>query len=122
MRQSPYLCRKFPQKMSNSIFTAPIAVNEPVKTYAPGNPERKALQAELKRMIGEVKDIPMFIGGREIREGERREIRPPHDHKKVVGHYYRSTQAHVNQAIDAALKAKAAWADMAYEDRAAIFL
>ena len=108
--------------MHNAIFSVPKAVNEPVKSYAPGSPERKALKAELERQLKETREVPMFIDGKEVRSDDKRDIRPPHDHKKVVGHYYQGGVSEVNQAINAAMKAKDAWANMAFEHRAAIFI
>jgi 1-pyrroline-5-carboxylate dehydrogenase len=108
--------------MSNAIFNVPVAINEPVLNYAPGSPERIGLQAALKKMRGEVLDIPMYINGREIRTGKTARIAPPHDHKHTVANYHQGEKSHVSQAIDAALGAKSAWANLPWEERAAIFL
>ena len=108
--------------MSNAIFNVPVAVNEPVLNYAPGSPERIGLQAALKKMRSEVLDIPMYINGREIRTGKTARIAPPHDHKHTVANFHQGEKSHVTQAIEAALGAKSAWANLPWEERAAIFL
>lgn len=108
--------------MSKGIFSVPKAYNEPIKDYLPGSPER----IEVKRVYAEMKstvvDIPMFIGGKEIRTDDVREIFAPHDHKHLLGRYYYGTADHVVQAIDAALEARDAWQSLEWEHRAAIFL
>ncbi|HXB11325.1 MAG TPA: L-glutamate gamma-semialdehyde dehydrogenase [Bacteroidia bacterium] len=108
--------------MSNAFFKVPTAKNEPVKSYAPGSPERTDLKKALKEFMSEEKDIPMHIGGKEVRTNKTAAIRPPHDHKKVVGYYHKGDASHVKLAIEAAMKAKEAWANMPWEQRAAIFL
>lgn len=108
--------------MSNAIFQVPVAVNEPVLNYAPGSPERLALQATLKKMRGEILDLPMYIDGKEIRTGKTARISPPHDHHHTVAHFHQGDKSHVTDAINAALKAKASWSELAWEQRAAIFL
>ncbi|MGH7677576.1 MAG: aldehyde dehydrogenase family protein, partial [Gemmatimonadaceae bacterium] len=104
------------------IRRVPAPVNEPVKSYAPGSPERAALKAQLDRMAGERVDIPIIIGGREIRSGQTSQAVMPHDHKHVLGDWHRASAAHVTQAIDAARAARREWANWAWEDRAAVFL
>lgn len=108
--------------MSNGFFHIPTAVNETVLNYAPGSAERKQLKAALAEMRKVKMDIPMFIGGREIRTDKKVEIRPPHDRKHLLGHYQAGNASHVKAAIDAASKAKKNWAEMPWEHRAAIFL
>jgi 1-pyrroline-5-carboxylate dehydrogenase len=108
--------------MSNAIFRVPVAVNEPVKPYGPNSIEKIQLKQALREAENEVRDIPMYIGGKEYRDGVKVDIVPPHNHKKVIAHYYKSTKEHVKLAIDAALKTKEAWAEMPWEHRAAIFL
>lgn len=108
--------------MSIGFYKVPTAYNEPIKSYAPGTAEREALKKKLAEMRAEVRDIPAYIGGKEIREGEKLEIHPPHDIKHLLGHFYRSDKKQVQAAIDAALAAKTQWADLAWEQRAAIFL
>jgi 1-pyrroline-5-carboxylate dehydrogenase len=100
----------------------PPPVNEPIKHYAPKSPERAEVKARLSAMAGERIDIPLIIGGREVRTGDTATAVMPHDHKHVLGDYHRATSRHVNQAIDAALAARADWGNWAWEDRAAVFL
>lgn len=108
--------------MSNAFFTPPPAHNEPVLSYAPGSPERAALKAELEKAYNSKVDVPMYIGGHEIRTNDKRPLSPPHDHQHVIGHYSYGDKSHVEAAIHAALQARAAWADTPWEHRAAIFL
>ena len=108
--------------MSNAIFKVPEPKNEPVFSYAPGSPERAAVKATLKKMRITKKDIPMIINGEEVHTKNKKPLSPPHDHKHILGHYSRGTKAHVNQAIQAALDAKAEWESTPWQDRAAIFL
>ena len=108
--------------MAKSFAQIPSVVNEEVKSYAPGTPERAELLETYKKMYNEVVEVPQYIGSEEIFSGVKKEIRPPHDHQKVVGFYHEGTQADVQKAIDTALAARNSWANMAWEDRAAIFL
>ncbi|QTV06992.1 L-glutamate gamma-semialdehyde dehydrogenase [Faecalibacter bovis] len=108
--------------MAKSFAQIPSVVNEEVKSYAPGTPERAQLLETYKQMYNEVIEVPQYIGSEEIYSGVKKEIRPPHDHQKVVGYYHEGTQADVQKAIDTALAARSSWAKMAWEDRAAIFL
>src|SRR6185437_14931649 len=96
--------------------------NEPMLDYAPGSEERKKLKDALKEAMSKQIDIPMYIGGKRIFTDHKISIAPPHDHQKIVGHFSRATKDHVQQAIDAALNAKAKWAAMSAEERATIFL
>ena len=108
--------------MSNAIYQVPVAVNEPLLSYAPGTQERESIKAALKKMRSEVADIPMYIDGKEIRSGKTVRIAPPHDHQHTVGHYHQGDKTHVKMAIDAALKARHDWAAFNWEQRASIFL
>src|SRR6185436_16168311 len=108
--------------MSNAIFNIPTAINEPVLDYAPGSKERELLKAAIREAYSNVGDIPMYIGGKEVRTNKKVAMHPPHDHQKTIANYHAGDKTHVQQAIDAALKAKQAWADMNYEQRASIFL
>ena len=108
--------------MSNSIFKTPIPVNEVVRSYAPGSADRKDLQAEIAHLKSITHDIPMFIGGKEVRTGEKVEMRPPHETKHLLGHYHKGGSEHINMAINAALKAKPQWTALSWEHRASIFL
>jgi 1-pyrroline-5-carboxylate dehydrogenase len=108
--------------MLKGFFNVPTPVNEPVKSYAPGSPERKELQAALKEARSQQVDVPMYIGSDEVRTGNTQKMSPPHDHQHVLGHFHEGDASHVEQAIDAALGAKEAWENLAWEQRAAIFL
>lgn len=108
--------------MPKGIYRVPAAVNEPGKTYAPGTPERHELQAMLRRMREREVEIPMYIGGKEVRGGTKVRIAPPHDHRHTLGYFHKSGKAHVTQAIDAALAARPRWAALSWEHRASIFL
>jgi 1-pyrroline-5-carboxylate dehydrogenase len=109
--------------MANAIFHVPIAKNEPVKAYAPGSAERESLLKKYKEMFDQSPiDVPLYIGGKEIRTANKKPLTAPHDHQKILGYYNVGDATHVEQAIDAALKAKAAWAALPWEERAAVFL
>jgi 1-pyrroline-5-carboxylate dehydrogenase len=108
--------------MSNAIYKVPAAINEPVLNYAPGSPERKALKAKLQEMRSEVIDVPMYIGGEAVHTDKKGDLRPPHDHQHLLGRYSIGDASHVTAAINAAMKAKDAWANMEWEQRASIFL
>ncbi|MEB2781150.1 L-glutamate gamma-semialdehyde dehydrogenase [Algoriphagus sp. C2-6-M1] len=108
--------------MLKGFFNVPIPVNEPVKSYAPGSPERKELQTALKEARSQQVDVPMYIGSDEVRTGNTHKLSPPHDHQHVLGYFHEGDASHVEQAIDAALGAKEAWENLAWEQRAAIFL
>jgi len=108
--------------MSNAFFQVPKALNEPVKSYAPGTPERKLLKAAIADLKSQVIDIPMFIGGEEVRSGKTITIHPPHELSHLLGQYHKGDESHVRMAIDAALKAKQQWENTPWEQRAAIFL
>lgn len=103
-------------------FNYPMPVNEPVLSYAPGTPERAALQKTLAELKKKPIDIPMYIGGKSVRTGNKVAIHPPHEKAHLLGHFHLGEEKHIKQAIDAALKAKQAWADMPFEERAGIFL
>lgn len=107
---------------SFGIFNPPIAKNEPVMSYAPGSPERKKLKETLEELRSKVIDIPMIIGGKEIRTGNTKRIAPPHDHQHTIAHYHRGDASHVQMAIEASLKAKKQWENLPWEQRAAVFL
>ncbi len=108
--------------MPKGIYKVPVAINEPVKSYAAGSPERKELQAKLKELRAVELDIPMYIGGKEVRSDIKTRLAPPHDHKHTLGHFHKSDKNHVKQAIDAALAAREKWVSMGWEMRASIFL
>ncbi len=108
--------------MHNAYFNFAEPKNEPVLNYAPGSPEAKSLQAALKEAKSVTRDIPMYINGEEVRSGKTIEIRPPHETAHLLGQFHVSDESHINAAIGAALAARQAWSEMAWEHRAAIFL
>lgn len=108
--------------MSNGIFSTPVPKNEPVYSYAPGSPERQRLKAELARLSSEEVDIPLIIGGKEIRTGDTGTCVMPHRHGHRLGVYHKAGSKEVAAAIAAAQEAKAAWAALPWEQRAAVFL
>jgi 1-pyrroline-5-carboxylate dehydrogenase len=108
--------------MGRGFFNVPVAVNEPVKGYAPGSPEREELLATYNAMYNSNIDVPMHINGEEVRTGNTRNITPPHDHKHVVGQYHIAEKSHVDSAIETALAAREAWSSVSWMERASIFL
>ena len=108
--------------MANALFTLPEIKNEPVLNYAAGSSERKALDSALTALLSKKIDIPQFIGGEEVFDGDKLAICPPHDHKLTIGYYYKGNKSHVEKAINSALKAKHSWESTPWEQRAAIFL
>ena len=106
----------------NGRRRVPAPVNEPIKSYAPGSPERASLKARLKTMAAETVDMPLIIGGKEIRTGDTATSVMPHDFRHVLGTYHKATERHVVQAIEAAAAARAEWSSWAFEDRAAVIL
>ena len=108
--------------MPKGIYNVPIAKNEPVLSYAPGTKEREELKKQLSAYKETQLDIPMIIGGEEIRSGNKVRIHPPHDIQHTLGYYHQGDEMHVHRAIDAALKARKKWAEMPWEHRASIFL
>ena len=108
--------------MSKGVFQVPEPINEPILPYSPGRPEKATLKAMISELRSKVSDIPMIIGGKEIRTGQRLEIRPPHDLKHLLGYYYMGDKSHVVMAIDAALEARSKWQALPWHHRASIFL
>ncbi|MFA9195263.1 L-glutamate gamma-semialdehyde dehydrogenase [Flavobacterium sp. FBOR7N2.3] len=108
--------------MLKGFFKVPKAINEPVKNYAPNSPEKEAVLAAYKKMWNTKIDVPLYIGKEEIRTGNTKNITPPHDHKHIVGSYHLAEKTHIESAIANALESRQAWANMAWEQRAAIFL
>jgi 1-pyrroline-5-carboxylate dehydrogenase len=111
---------------SSAVFSGrrrvPPPVNEPIKSYAPGSPERASLKARLKTMAAETVDMPLIIGGKEFRTGDTATSVMPHDHKHVLGRYHKAAEKDVVAAIEAASAARAEWSSWAFEDRAAVIL
>lgn len=109
--------------MSNAFFQVPKAINEPVRAYAPGTTDHSKLIAKYHELYNQSPiDVPMHIGGKEVRTENKRPMTPPHDHNKVIGHFNYGNESHVNQAIDAAMAAREEWANLPWEQRASIFL
>jgi 1-pyrroline-5-carboxylate dehydrogenase len=106
----------------NGTRRVPVPVNEPVKSYAPGSPERASLKDRLKSMAAERVDIPLIIGGEEIRTGDTAQSVMPHNHKHVLADWHKAKPEHVQKAIESSRKAARDWANWAWEDRAAVFL
>ena len=108
--------------MGKGFFNVPIAVNEPVKSYAPGSPERNAVAKTYKAMFNSKIDVPLYINGKNVETSNTRTMSPPHDHKHVVGTYHIAEKQHINDAISTALEARKTWSLMPWEQRAGIFL
>ena len=108
--------------MNNAILNFPVPANEPVKSYLEGSPERIALDAELERQWNTVLDIPIIIGGKEIRTGDIGQVVCPHDHKHVLATFHKVGEKEVKMAIDAAMKAHKIWSETPWTTRAAIVL
>ncbi|MEA5140787.1 L-glutamate gamma-semialdehyde dehydrogenase [Arcicella rigui] len=108
--------------MSTGFFSVPTPKNEPINSYAPNTKEREALIAKLTEMRSIVADVPMYIGSEEVRTGNKQALTSPHDHQHILGYYHEGDATHVNQAIDTALAAREAWANLPWENRMAIFL
>jgi 1-pyrroline-5-carboxylate dehydrogenase len=108
--------------MTHGAFQIPVPINEPVRAYGPGSAEKKSLKAELARQRAEAVDIPLVIGGEEIRTGDTEDVLVPHDRQRKLGVVHRATPALVARALDAAHAARAQWQALPWTERAAIFL
>ena len=108
--------------MANAYFEVPVAVNEPVLSFAPGSPEREELINTYRDMKSQQVDIPMYIGGQRVTTTKKHTMHPPHELATNLGTYSEGDASHVTAAIEAALAAKEAWANLPWQDRAAIFL
>jgi 1-pyrroline-5-carboxylate dehydrogenase len=104
------------------VRRVPPPVNEPIKSYAPGSPEKAELKARLSAMTGERVDIPLIIGGEDVRTGDTATAVMPHDHRHVLADWHRASRDHVERAIRAAAAAHREWSSWPWEDRAAVFL
>ena len=102
--------------MSLGYFSYPLPANEPVLNYSAGSNEKTILKKTLSELKKEPADIPMYIGSREVRTGKKTAIHPPHEINHILGYFHEGNEKHIQQAIDAALAAKAAWADMSWEN------
>lgn len=108
--------------MRIGTFSYPMPANEPVLSYAPGSPERKRLKEVLAELKGQEVDVPMYIGGKEVRTGKKVAMHPPHETKHLLGYFHAGEEKHMHQAIEAALAARESWSNMSWENRANIFL
>ena len=108
--------------MPNGIVPIPPPVNEPVRSYAPGSAEKVSLKQRLAEMLAEEIEIPLIIGGREVRTGNTAKAVCPHDHGHVLGVYHKAGEKEVQMAIEASQEAWRGWSEMAWEDRAAVML
>ena len=108
--------------MGNGFFEVPVAVNEPVMSYAPGSNERKEVLDMYKKMYNSKVEVPLYINGKEVKTEDTSTMNPPHDHKHVLGTYHKATKKHVEDAIESALEARKKWARMPWQQRAGIFL
>jgi 1-pyrroline-5-carboxylate dehydrogenase len=108
--------------MGKGFFNVPVAINEPVKSYAPGSPEREAVLAAYKDMWNTKIDVPLYINGKDVTTGNTKTMSAPHDHQHVVGTYHVAEKSHVEDAIATALEARKTWSQLPWEHRAGIFL
>lgn len=108
--------------MANGFFNVPVAINEPVKSYAPGSSEREAVAEAYKTMFNSKVDVPLYINGKDVKTGNTRTMSPPHDHNHIVGEYHLAEKQHVEDAIATALEARKSWSQMPWQQRASIFL
>jgi 1-pyrroline-5-carboxylate dehydrogenase len=111
-----------PISVFNGHRRVPPPVNEPIRSYAPGSPERASLKAKLKQMASEKIDMPLIIGGKDVKTGDCGRAVMPHDHNHVLGEYHKASEKHVLQAIDAARAAQKEWASWSFDDRASVIL
>ncbi len=108
--------------MNNNIIKELYFENEPILSYLPGSSERLDLETELERIKSKVIDIPVIIGGKEIRTGNTGQCVLPHNHKKVIGEYHKAGKEEIKLAIEAALKSKRMWEELPWQSKVAIFL
>lgn len=108
--------------MPNGIVSIPAPVNEPIKSFAPGSPEKVSLKARVREMLAEEIEIPLIIGGKEVRTGNTAKAVCPHDHNHVLGTYHKAGEKEVQMAIDASQAAWGEWSDMPWEHRSAVML
>ncbi len=108
--------------MGKGFFQIPTAYNEPVKSYAPGTSEREEVLKQYNEYYNATIDVPLYIGSEEIRTGNTKPLSPPHEHKHIVGHYHLAEKSHVEKAIANCLESREKWANLTWEQRAAIFL
>ena len=109
--------------MPEAIYRVPQPANEPVTPYSPGSAAAISLKSTYDQLYSQSPiDVPMYIGADEVRTNDKRPLNPPHDHQHLLGHFNFGDATHVHAAIDAALNARQAWANLPWEQRAAVFL
>ncbi|MFT4803310.1 MAG: 1-pyrroline-5-carboxylate dehydrogenase [Psychroserpens sp.] len=108
--------------MGKGFFNVPVAINEPVKSYAPGSPERDDVLQAYKKMFNETIDVPMYINGKDVTTGNTKTMSAPHDHQHIVGTYHLAEKSNIDDAIATALEARKEWSQLPWEQRAGIFL
>ncbi|MEW2919935.1 L-glutamate gamma-semialdehyde dehydrogenase [Muricauda sp. ANG21] len=108
--------------MGKGFFQVPTAYNEPVKSYAPGTPEREEVLNQYNAYYNGQVEVPLYIGSKEIKTGNTKPMSPPHEHKHVVGQYQLAEKKHVEEAISSCLEARKAWVNLTWEQRAAVFM
>jgi 1-pyrroline-5-carboxylate dehydrogenase len=106
----------------NGTSNIPLPVNDPIRSYAPGTPERAALKAELKRLSGTVTEITSIVDGKAVRTGKTVKVVSPHNHRHVLGEAHQADARALNAAVSAARRAHREWSNWRFEDRAAVFL
>lgn len=107
--------------MPNAKFTVPEPENEPILNYGPGSKEKKLLKDKMAELKNGKVEIPLIIGGKEIKTGDMGECRVPHDHSTILGHYHKAGKKDVEMAIESAMQARKKWATMDWNERVAIF-
>jgi len=108
--------------MGKGFFEVPIALNEPIKGYIPGSPERAEVLDVYSKMYNSTVEVPLYINGKEIKTGDTVSMSPPHDHQHIIGHYHKAEKKHIELAIETAMEARKKWSAMPWEQRAGIFL
>lgn len=108
--------------MDNAIFRFAKPINEPVKAYAPGSVEKTSLKQMLSQLATEKWDIPLLIGGKEIRTGNTGKVVMPHNHKHVLATYHKAGEKEVQMAVDAAVKAQREWSELPWVERASVMM
>ena len=108
--------------MGKGFFEVPLAINEPIKGYAPGSPERKEVLETYAKMYNSTVEVPLYINGEDIKTGDTITMAPPHDHQHNLGFYHKAEKKHIELAIETAMEARKKWAAMPWEQRAGIFL
>ncbi len=106
----------------NGIIKVPVPSTEPVKGYAPGSPEKVSLKAQLKKMLSEEIEIPLIIGGKEVKTGQMADCRIPHDHGHLLGRYHKAGPEEIDRAVESAKTAWKDWSEMDWVSRSSIFL